>query len=247
MHINVHSRVEIFFFLFVKAVKTTNKVHPLRTKNTKFDYLINFILSYLKESSIHSFNHTVNQKQWFQRLFWIVCFVISMFGFEFMSREVYGKLKSTTITSSISSRPISVEDIPFPAVTITTEFDDNLKTSQLDSTYMMLYYFPSYYTSIYEEMIKEHTHLQSVVQHFICYKSPEYYRIETAPFSYASNHAFVDFLKANQTANRQLWFDERRITWNSKTNASFAETLTRYGLGFSFNLILANDLFDFER
>jgi Amiloride-sensitive sodium channel len=168
-----------------------------------------------------------------------------MFCFEFMAREVYGKLKSTSITSSISSKPTSVENIPFPAVTITSKLDDSIKLSPIDHIFTLMT-FNFQYIGLYKANLNIYTDLQGVVDQFICYDRTIIYLITTVPFNYTSNRAFFDYLKANRTQHR-VWFEKRRISWNGIENASFAETFTRYGLGFSFNLMQANDLLDFDR
>jgi hypothetical protein len=163
-----------------------------------------------------------------------------------MSREVYGKLKSTSITSSISSKPTSVESIPFPAVTITAEFYDNPHSSRLSELPVL---FGSYFILFfkeYEKLMKAYIKLQPVVEHLICHEKLQLFLIGEVPFNFTSNRAVFEYLKANQTEHKP-WFEKRLINWNSRSNAPFAETLTRYGLGFSFNLIQANDLLDFER
>jgi hypothetical protein len=169
-----------------------------------------------------------------------------MFGFEFMSREVYGKLKSTEITSSISSKPTNVESIPFPAATIIPEFEDYIKDTDHAVYVFMLAINYFYSIRLYKEFIKNNTNLQSIVEQFVCYEEPRYYLTDESPFSFESNREFVEFLKTNQIGNR-LWFETRHVYWNRRSTAPFAETLTRFGLGFSFNLIQADELLDFDR
>jgi len=55
-------------------------------------------------------------------------------------------------------------------------------------------------------------------------------------FKYSSNKEFVQHLW-NKTVERE-WFNELNALWNGR----FAEILTRRGIGFTFNLLPADEL-----
>jgi hypothetical protein len=63
-------------------------------------------------------------------------------------------------------------------------------------------------------------------------------------FIFNSNSDVADFLR-NLTMQR-LRFADSESFWNGKFKPQFAETLTRVGLGFSFNMIDADDLLNFN-
>lgn len=196
------------------------------------------------KSSIHSFNFMATQRKKFEKLFWVLCFVLSIFGFEFMTREVYQKLKSTTITYSISSKALRIEEIPFPAVTFTPEFDHHF--SKIENSVYKLAAAPFLFRSWFQNIVKSATNIRSVVEQFICYDSPNY-SMEDVPFNYSSNNDFVAHLKAYRTSHI-LWFYSYKIfKWHGIGSPPFAEVLTRFGFGFSFNIMQANDLINFDK
>ena len=45
--------------------------------------------------------------------------------------------------------------------------------------------------------------------------------------------------------DHKLWWNERNASWNSEANALFTETLTRNGIGYTFNMLEVEDLLNF--
>jgi hypothetical protein len=66
---------------------------------------------YLNNSSIHSFNHIAAEKSRYQKLFWVLFFIISMAGFEFMSRTFYKKLMADSVSKFQSDESFSVDSV----------------------------------------------------------------------------------------------------------------------------------------
>lgn len=71
--------------------------------------------------------------------------------------------------------------------------------------------------------------------------SKENYLLPGNSFTYSKNSDFVEFLK-NETAERK-WFDYNQFWWDRREDVKFAETLSTYGIGFSFNLLEDFNLF----
>ena len=72
------------------------------------------------------------------------------------------------------------------------------------------------------------------VQHQVCFDSSRHL-LNYNSFNYTANSDFVQYLR-NMT-NQKSWFNISTGYWNDDLNPKFSETLTRYGIGFSFNLL----------
>lgn len=77
------------------------------------------------------------------------------------------------------------------------------------------------------------------VQHQVCFDSSRNL-LNYNSFNYTSNSDFVEYLK--NITNQKTWFDASTGYWNDELKPEFSETLTRYGIGFSFNLLEDFDL-----
>jgi acid-sensing ion channel, other len=55
----------------------------------------------------------------------------------------------------------------------------------------------------------------------------------------------VEYLRSIDTQRK--WFSWREARWNLEDDPPFAETLTEYGIGFTFNLANSSELLDFNQ
>lgn len=72
-----------------------------------------------------------------------------------------------------------------------------------------------------------------MVDEFVCFIQPEF-QMENLQFNYSKNTDFVDMLKNDSSP--QFWLKEFDAKWNQKECSPNAETLTKHGIGFTFNL-----------
>lgn len=63
-------------------------------------------------------------------------------------------------------------------------------------------------------------------------------------FEYEKNSDFVDYV--NNMTKRREWFANRRALWNRKHEPPVAETLTRGGIGFSFNMLNMEEILNVD-
>jgi hypothetical protein len=54
-------------------------------------------------------------------------------------------------------------------------------------------------------------------------------------FEYDNNSDFVEHLRSIN--DQRIWFNGSKSVWNDVENPNFAETLTRHGIGFTFNIV----------
>lgn len=82
-----------------------------------------------------------------------------------------------------------------------------------------------------------------MVENTICEESLFYLMDDR--FIYERKSEFVDFLESNITNKIQKrWFAERIAKWRDNTNPHYLETLTRNGIGFTFNTFPADELLE---
>ena len=63
------------------------------------------------------------------------------------------------------------------------------------------------------------------------------------PFNFSSTSDLVDMLR-DDTHRERPWFIYRNAKWNGAVDPPFAEILTRYGFGYTFNLMEKSKLLD---
>lgn len=57
--------------------------------------------------------------------------------------------------------------------------------------------------------------------------------------------SIVEYLR-NMTDESKIWFNSRKASWNYIVDPPFAEVLTRQGYGFTFSMIAAEKIFNFD-
>jgi acid-sensing ion channel, other len=81
------------------------------------------------------------------------------------------------------------------------------------------------------------------VQHIVCFDEG-FYLLDYNSFTYSESSDFVEYLRSIQT--QRIWFNQSEGLWNSVERLNIAETLTRNGIGFSFNMMESDDLLNFN-
>lgn len=71
---------------------------------------------------------------------------------------------------------------------------------------------------------------------FICSDAPEH-EMDRFPFNYSQNADFVSFLMNITSTAQKLWFDDKTAKWQGDSNPKYVQTLTRHGIGFTFNTL----------
>ncbi|CAO1422206.1 unnamed protein product [Diamesa tonsa] len=77
---------------------------------------------YASRTSIHGIQYLGDvEGHWFEKVFWMIVFVISFSGCSFLIKETYDKWIESPVIVSFEERSTPVWKIPFPAVTICSE------------------------------------------------------------------------------------------------------------------------------
>lgn len=93
--------------------KRSTKVHPFTVNKIRISQQnSNYLWTYFKHSSIHSFKHVANSdRNWIERIIWSILFIISMSCAFVLIWQVYSKLKSSEIVMNLERVPTKVEDV----------------------------------------------------------------------------------------------------------------------------------------
>lgn len=78
------------------------------------------------------------------------------------------------------------------------------------------------------------------VEELICTESRDLIRLSKVKFNYSNPSDFVVYLK--KLTMQKLWIQDSSAIWNGNRYSRFSETLTRLGIGFTFNMIESENL-----
>jgi hypothetical protein len=79
----------------------------------------------------------------------------------------------------------------------------------------------------------------------MCFDKSDY-GLQAQTFAYNKSSDFVRFLDVIASEYQRDWFDSRQALWNSQSIPNFTETIVRHGIGYTFNMIKADDWLDFD-
>jgi acid-sensing ion channel, other len=80
---------------------------------------MDLVSDFLDNSSIHGFKYIGDKNRpWFERILWIVIFLISFSGCCKLIFDVHQKFDQNPVIVTFDEKPTSISEIPFPAVTI---------------------------------------------------------------------------------------------------------------------------------
>jgi acid-sensing ion channel, other len=80
---------------------------------------MDLVSDYLDNSSIHGFKYIGDKtRPWFERILWIVIFLISFFGCCKLIFDVHQKFDQNPVIVTFDEKPTKISEIPFPAVTV---------------------------------------------------------------------------------------------------------------------------------
>ncbi|CRL07760.1 CLUMA_CG020714, isoform A [Clunio marinus] len=114
------SLMEIIYYVFIKTTSDKSCRKSGKPNGNEEDSS-NLFSAFIKESSIHGLVYMNDRKLSFtERFIWIACFVISMTLCMFMISKLYVQL-GTQGVMTVMDNPMSVSEIPFPAVTFFTQ------------------------------------------------------------------------------------------------------------------------------
>ncbi|KAH8264123.1 hypothetical protein KR038_003287 [Drosophila bunnanda] len=95
---------------------------------------------YCEHTSIHGVQYLGDrQRPMPERIFWLIAFLISIYGCSMLITSAYTKWTETPVIVSFAEKSTPVWNIPFPAVTVCSETKRVLKQKGKETTYADLY------------------------------------------------------------------------------------------------------------
>jgi hypothetical protein len=87
---------------------------------------------------------------------------------------------------------------------------------------------------------------RTAVNHIICFN---YARLglEKGKFYYKDSSDFVKYLRNNESRDQRIWFSRREASFNDRRDPEFVETIVRHGIGFTFNMVDADQWLNFDK
>ncbi|XP_055599041.1 pickpocket protein 28-like [Uranotaenia lowii] len=166
------------------------------------------------------------------RIWWIVTFLISVYGCSRLIQNIYRKWDQTPVIVSFNEKSTPVWQIPFPAVTICPETKAKSKYLNFTSMYHTLM------NDTEKDALDEDTFNRVRAVSQVC-DAHIFYNIE---LNQTIDSDCVDWLRnVSVSANEMLMF----CKWRNDPiycDTIFTETLTEEGLCYTFNSLSAEDL-----
>ncbi|XP_070497894.1 pickpocket protein 28-like [Chironomus tepperi] len=224
------SGFEIIFHIFssVHGRVSQATTHSGRFKSHKLNKIVKYLKNFMNSSSIHSFSYVVDHRlRLYERLSWLISFIVSIYVCIFMIRELHMKLTIDSVAIVVSNKLVNLNDIPFPTVTVMTMMAFDLLVGH-ESEDLGL---------VEELVLRVSRNTQSSQFH--------------EPFIKKSllnitgyGHKIVPILRkyASKSIRNQLSF-----TWDGQYAVPTAQVLTTMAFGYSFNIADFDDIFEESR
>ncbi|KAJ3646063.1 hypothetical protein Zmor_023709 [Zophobas morio] len=81
----------------------------------------NYFKEYCNSTSIHGFRYFGENRSTFEKVWWIVIFILCLSGCSFMIYKIYEKYETSPVIVTFATKETPIHQIPFPAVTICPE------------------------------------------------------------------------------------------------------------------------------
>ncbi|RZB38940.1 ASC domain containing protein [Asbolus verrucosus] len=98
-----------------------NHFQDEENRNDQTDACVNirgYFKQYCASSSIHGFQYLGEERSVFERIWWIIVFVIVLSGCSFMIYKIYEKYETSPVIVSFATKDTPIYKIPFPSITI---------------------------------------------------------------------------------------------------------------------------------
>jgi hypothetical protein len=241
------SLLEIFYFLAIRPIlmivkkKRMNQEGENNENNRRFNYFSH----YLESSTIKSFNYMAEEKSKLAKLFW---FGLSVYVFYEATRTTlsfYSQYESEEIATSSDGNLLSIDQIPFPAITIMSDFQSTLNHIAQDySDRQAAKKNRIQLNESWEETLeRKYMNIPTIARLLACHFHGKF-GMEHLDFEFNKSTDVVDYLKTIKAG--ELWFNDRNATWNSVTFPKFQKIVVKAGIAYAFNMINFHNLFNYS-
>jgi len=153
--------------------------------------------------------------------------------------ELYFNYKHYPISISLDESSQDVQSIPFPAVTIFGEFPFEIYFKQ--SVFQLAMFYPR------ETQMQLHQQgllIMLAVECIVCHNRFFYDEIYFKGYEGYEN-LIPTFIRGGMSQSE--WFKVQQASWNGKYSVPFAEIQTKRGMGWTFNMLDAEDLLKLDQ
>ncbi|XP_063703632.1 pickpocket protein 28-like [Culicoides brevitarsis] len=105
-------------------------VLPVETRDQK-SVFCKIVDDFFNSSTIHGVKY-IGTRPWYEKLWWLIVFVISLIICIIQISAIYTKWKETPFIIAVEEKFTSIGEIPFPAITICGRFISNENQTQLN-------------------------------------------------------------------------------------------------------------------
>ena len=201
---------------------------------------------YASRTSIHGIQYLGDgEGHWFEKVFWMIVFVISFSGCSYLIKETYDKWLTSPVIVSFEERSTPVWKIPFPAVTICSETkaqSDLVNISKLFAETRNCRDDHCEYPDISDDDIKK---LEALYQVCDYHFEPNRFRL-TSTAKLAGDECLKQL--ENITMPQDEMFTACRWRGERMTDCQkFTKVITEEGICYTFNMLDYRDIFNDEK
>lgn len=219
--------------------------------------MISYLKNYCNETTLHGFKYfTDGRTHRVEKIFWLLSLLASLISCVFLIAKLTTEVRKTPIVTVISNDPVSIGNIPFPAIT----FCQEMKFQENDRGYTLLegfygkngakfvtplgFYLINYLSKIHKKSIFSFKILHAI----------DLVMDEDSTLVYnvtVDNEELLDILKTEIFEAVDI-DDDRKFharhtgSWQKQFTLEFAKIITQYGFCSMWNVIEADELLDLK-
>ncbi|XP_017046078.1 pickpocket protein 28 isoform X2 [Drosophila ficusphila] len=194
--------------------------------STAYEGLLATYHEYCENTSIHGVQYLGERERPLrERIFWLIAFLISIYGCSTLIASAYTKWTETPVIVSFAEKSTPVWNIPFPAVTVCSETKRVLKQKGKETTYADLY------SQFSEEMRAARVF------------KPQNIIDEDMPLIAGDDLDYFDILERMLPQFDRYFFYCRWLSRFGECEKFFRKTLTEEGICYTFNGLRATDIY----
>lgn len=199
---------------------------------------------YASRTSIHGIQYLGDEEgHWFEKVFWIIVFVISLTGCSYLITETYTKWRDSPVIVSFDQQSTPIWKIPFPAVTICPEAKlqrNYLNISEIFKITRNSTIYNDEYLGIDDDDLKK---LETLYQICDYHFEPNRFKLETTPR--LDRDKCLEQLE-NLAVDQDETFSACRWRGKNMDCQNFTKIITEEGICYTFNMLDYRDIYHVE-
>ncbi|CAG9811156.1 unnamed protein product [Chironomus riparius] len=240
--ISILSFVELIYWFTVRVIilnvkRIDTKVYSMSRVRERVQGLTKikkFTQSYLRQSSIHGLGY-ISEFSWIINILWTFFVLISMTCCIHLILRSHQSVPDSRVIAYDDNFKI-IESIPFPAFTIVPQFSITNKLA--NAAFKASWDGPKIMRKMNQETFLKLK--KDLTQYNFCEES---FNIYSLRFNFSFIPHLITVLKEQSNVG---WFQDQFSSFNGKYQPDFAEIRTSRGMGFTFNMIDADEMFNFD-